>query len=287
MKMVFYAFFAKSSGEIMFNCLYEYLLKKTNDDNQKVPFHSHTCFELVYYNSGDGITLINGTRFPYRANDIVIIEPGAQHNDLTKEKSDVVCIGFSYDNGEFPLKNGVYHDKNKRIQKLINCLIAEMREKQVYFDFFCNTLIAQILVEIGRLVLPVSPDAVKDDCINQVLKYIDQYFLTEISVEQLAQMANYSYHRFRHIFKEKMGVSPKRYILNKRLTHVKKLLQETDKSITELAYSCGFGSTSRLISLFHKTFGMSPLKYRAAHKSNDFNIKTSRLHEDISENAEA
>ncbi|MDY6367365.1 MAG: AraC family transcriptional regulator [Clostridia bacterium] len=263
----------------MFNCLYEYLLKKTNGENQKVPFHSHTCFELVYYNSGEGVTLINGTRYPYRANDMVIIEPGSQHNDLTKERSDVICIGFSYDNVEFPLKSGVYRDKNKRVQKLINSLVSEMREKQVYYDFFCNTLIAQILVEIGRLVLHASPDAVKDDCVNQVLKYIDQYFLTEISIEQLSQMANYSYHRFRHIFKEKMGVSPKRYILNKRLTHVKKLLQETDKSITELAYSCGFGSTSRLISLFHKTYGMSPLKYRSAHKSNSPDAITSHADE--------
>ena len=51
-----------------------------------------------------------------------------------------------------------------------------------------------------------------EDIIRQVLNYIDEYFLTDISNEQLATISQYSYDRFRHIFKSIMDVSPKQLV---------------------------------------------------------------------------
>lgn len=98
--------------------------------------------------------------------------------------------------------------------------------------------------------------------IRQALNYIDEYFLTDISREQLAAISKYSYDRFRHIFKDVMDVSPKQYIINKRLEYSKTLLATTDSSITEISYQCGFSSTSHFIQVFKQAMSITPIQYR-------------------------
>ena len=100
------------------------------------------------------------------------------------------------------------------------------------------------------------------DTIRRALNYIDEYFLTDVSKEQLAAISTYSYDRFRHIFKNVMGVSPKQYIINKRLEYSKSLLANTDESITEISYKCGFSSTSHFIQVFKQATDLTPIAYR-------------------------
>ncbi|MFA5629792.1 MAG: helix-turn-helix domain-containing protein [Dehalococcoidales bacterium] len=256
----------------MFECTFDYYIRRINEDGFSSPVHSHTCFELVYYFDNGGFSLIDGKKHNYNANDFVIIEPGARHDDHSVGTSEIVCVGFNYDGAEFLLKNGRYRDQTGKVKQLLELLTEEMASKLNHYAFVTNMIVKQILIEIERLLLPSNPEAIKHEHIKQALNYIQQYYLTEINMEQLAAISQYSYHRFRHIFKEEMGISPKQYILHKRLMHAKQQLQETSISVTELAYNCGFASTSQFIKQFKAHFKTTPTQYKKLYRENYIDV---------------
>lgn len=257
----------------MFESAFDYYIKRVNSQNFTAPLHSHTCFELVYYYRSGGFCIINGKKYSYKAGDFIVIEPMMPHDDHAKGETEIICIGFYYDNAEFSLKTGCYRDERGKIKRYLEHLTEEMSEKSMHYSFVANLIVKEILVEIERSIFPAKAEAVKHEHIKQVLNYIEQYYLTDIDLEQLSSISQYSYHHFRHIFKEEMGVSLKQYILSKRLTYAKKQLQETDISVTELAYATGFGSTSQFIKVFKEHFHASPLQYRKQYAENYINVE--------------
>lgn len=254
----------------MFECTFDFYINRINGNDFISPLHSHTCFELIYYYESGGYTNINGKRFEYQPGDFVIIPPLAHHDDHTYHETDIICIGFYYDNAEFTLEGGSYSDKTGQVKALLEMLIPEVQRKSNHYAYFVNLLLKQILILIHRMNQNINAEAGKHEHIKLLLNYIDQYYLTDINLDQLATISQYSYHRFRHVFKETMGVSPKQYILSKRLAYAKKQLQETDITITELAYRCAFGSTSQFIKIFKQVFNMTPSVYRKIWKDKDY-----------------
>ena len=61
---------------------------------------------------------------------------------------------------------------------------------------------------------------------------------------------------------EVTGMSPNNYLLRLRLCRAMNMLRETDMSVTEIAFACGFNDSNYFTSRFHREVGMSPLKYR-------------------------
>ena len=67
-------------------------------------------------------------------------------------------------------------------------------------------------------------------------------------------------------FTQKYGISPKEYLVEKRMAHAKKLLRETDVSVKEISISVGYLDPLYFSRLFKKKEGVSPLSYRKKRK---------------------
>lgn len=98
--------------------------------------------------------------------------------------------------------------------------------------------------------------------IQKVLSYIDANFMTDISNKELAKLANMSQNHFLNIFKKLNNLTPYNYIIRKRIEYALKLLDETDMSVLDIAYACGFNNTASFYSLFKKYIGKSPSEVR-------------------------
>ncbi|MNR34949.1 Exoenzyme S synthesis regulatory protein ExsA [compost metagenome] len=81
-------------------------------------------------------------------------------------------------------------------------------------------------------------------------------------------MADYSYDRFRHLFKETYGVSPSEYILSRRIHHAMDLLRHTNTSITSIALECGFSTDAQFCTIFKREMGETPRAYRTKASCN-------------------
>ena len=92
--------------------------------------------------------------------------------------------------------------------------------------------------------------------------YVDENFTTDISNKELAKLANMSQNHFLNIFKKLNNLTPYNYIVRKRIEYALKLLDETDMSVLDVAYACGFNNTASFYSLFKKYIGKSPSEVR-------------------------
>lgn len=95
-----------------------------------------------------------------------------------------------------------------------------------------------------------------------VLEYIDENYKRNISLSELAGIMNISTMYFSNYFKSTFHVSPKQYILNKRLIESQRLLLESRMSIKEVAYAVGFENENYFSEFFSSKVGISALKFR-------------------------
>jgi len=98
----------------------------------------------------------------------------------------------------------------------------------------------------------------------QVLDHILKNLNKEISLHELAQIANYSPFHFQKLFKQMMGESPKQYVLKLRIeTALHLLIIHQSKTISEVSADCGFSSPAVFSRAIKNFYGISPDKFRS------------------------
>src|SRR4029453_9559414 len=110
-------------------------------------------------------------------------------------------------------------------------------------------------------VLRASPSQEEDsrhDIIRFAQAFINEYYMHKIDFQALADQSGYSYDRFRHLFKEKVNLSPSQYILQRRIEHAKTMLRHTSLQISVIAMECGFSTDAQFCSLFKRETEITP-----------------------------
>ena len=98
--------------------------------------------------------------------------------------------------------------------------------------------------------------------IAQALGMITEGYLNTHNVDELAQQLFLSTRQLRRLFEEHLGASPNEVAQTQRLHFAKKLITETNLSMTETAFAAGFSSVRRFNTVIQKTYGRSPLRLR-------------------------
>lgn len=84
-----------------------------------------------------------------------------------------------------------------------------------------------------------------------------------LQISRLARELGVGESYFRRAFKAHTGLSPKRYVMDLRLRHVRSLLRGSSDTVTEIAERLGYHSAYHLSSEFKKQTGLSPSAWRA------------------------
>ncbi len=79
-----------------------------------------------------------------------------------------------------------------------------------------------------------------------------------------ATRAGISITHFSHLFHKETGVPFTSFVQSRRIEEAKRLLAETDKTITEICFECGFNSLTHFNRVFRRGEGCSPTQYRLA-----------------------
>ena len=89
-----------------------------------------------------------------------------------------------------------------------------------------------------------------------------EFCQNELTVSELASSCKMSEAYFRRLFETKFGVSPKEYIIEKRLGYAKQLLESGEVSVSDAALLCGYSETTHFSREFTRRVGVSPSIYR-------------------------
>lgn len=103
--------------------------------------------------------------------------------------------------------------------------------------------------------------------INRVFAFIVENFRNEISLKDVADVANMSTHAFCKYFKKITRKTLVETIVNYRIDYAVKLLLNTSRPIGDVGLESGFGDMSHFYKVFKSRYGISPLKYRHKYKT--------------------
>lgn len=104
------------------------------------------------------------------------------------------------------------------------------------------------------------------EAINRAIEFIESNSSERISLEEIAEYALISTYHFHRIFKSIVGHTTKEYLVRLRLEKAALLLRNTQKSISGIAYECGYSSPEIFTRGFKAYFSTTPTLFREGTK---------------------
>lgn len=125
-----------------------------------------------------------------------------------------------------------------------------------------------LLDEIEKhFVLPQIPDTEKQNQVKNMLSYIHRNYGEKITLAEISKQAAVSAREANRLFQKVIRQTPFEYLMLYRLEQVRKFLEKSDLSITEISYRCGFTDSAYMGKQFRKKFGETPGEYRRKVKT--------------------
>ncbi len=151
----------------------------------------------------------------------------------------------------------------------------ELSEQEWGYELKLRETLTYIWMKLFELARPAmeqrNANRDSDDKIKMLMVYIHEHYGEEISVEQLAQIAHISKRGCFRLFRENLHMTPVEYIRSCRLQKACLLLAKTAEPVTQIAYSCGLGSSSYFGKTFREVYHCTPVEYRKWWHNRDKN----------------
>lgn len=252
------------------------------------PYHLHDEFELILIIKSHGKLYLGSNVVNFTDGDMFLFAPGLPHcfyNTRGYEKENIsahaIVIQFDKDflGNDFFSKSEVSQfsrlkDKSKfgvqfvqpkkSLQKRIQRLNQKKNLKKIgEFLLILNKLAAKknirLLCTENNLNLCNLNDSIT---INNVYKYVAENFEKEISFDIASSIANMQRSAFCRYFKRKTKKKFSEFVNETRIMHARKLLAESDKTIIEIAFECGYENTSYFNRQFKIHCGITPTEFK-------------------------
>mgnify|MGYP006273257559 CR=1 FL=1 len=145
---------------------------------------------------------------------------------------------------------------------LAACAPADTASGKV--DEACRRLLLRLCELSGGGVPDWHDDASVFDrrTLLHIFQHIDTNLTLAPSLSELGKLVDLSPSHFARKFRQSVGMSPHRFINNRRIASALELLKDPSLPLAHVAIALGFSSQSHFTCLFHETTGMTPAKYR-------------------------
>ena len=274
----------KAKPEILQNGLQEsFLVRAFGHEAFRAPYHYHPEYELTYIVRGKGKRYIGNHLSDFSDGDFVLIGPNQPHCwllDQDDPKASAIVIQFTHDfmgkdcfeKPEFSaiqtmLKEsqaGLLFPNPKNLTKYILRLRKSSGAKRIIhflelFEALSNEKYQ--LINTGALENTYSGN-IDTNRINVIMAYIVENFKNDISLEDVANVANLTPNAFCKYFKKLTRKTFVDMVIQYRMNYAVQKLLYTDDTIGAIALSAGFNDMSYFYKTFKAKMGLSPLAYR-------------------------
>lgn len=149
------------------------------------------------------------------------------------------------------------------IRKLLAEMIHEHTEKIDGWQTFIYAKFIQLCTILSRLYQSYDSEQ-KNDVLKlaSAVAHIEKNFCTEISISDLAQIAGYSERQFNRLFKSAYSTTPNLYINTLRIQKAQQLLKNSNLSMGEISWNCGYSDQNYFSRIFKRHVGLTPTEYR-------------------------
>ena len=156
------------------------------------------------------------------------------------------------------------------VRETLGAMLGEDAHRQDFkSEELMRALLLALCVNIGRYVKAHMDtdggEAYRGDnhlAVFNTIQYISQNLSSPLNLDTLARMANMSKNSYLYWFRHFNGISPYSYIQSMRILRSVDLLKNSQKSVTQIAFECGFNSTVSFNKMFKKVMGCTPTDLR-------------------------
>lgn len=220
---------------------------------------------LVLYLSGSAEITAGGAALIIRPGNLVYYPAGSYYRsvvDIENTDYDMVDFTILNDAGEesalgsqptvlFTACPATYRLKLAEMVRVnqFGGLASNLKSNALLYDLFYN-LVLDKFMEASRLsgyqrILPA-------------ILHLEQHYVDNLTVAQLAELSNMSLTGFRKMFNKYSGLSPLEYRNNLRIRRACDLLRAGGHNVTEVAELTGFGNAFYFSRAFRKVTGKTP-----------------------------
>lgn len=236
--------------------------------NEYVVEHAHNCYECVLYINGKGVVTADNDVYEYDGATVTIVSPDVKHEEKTQEFTQLYFTLFETD---APLAKKFQTLKlsaelTSFYLDLFGKMQQEERDKKAFFKEVIDNYFSLALFVFLRETSETDRRSFDKEFVERIKTYIKENYNQNIDFSQIASSVGYSFDRMRHIFQKEANASLYKYLLNCRLYAAKQMLISTDKSVKEIALSCGFGSSIHFNNFFKQRMQLTPLEFRNASR---------------------
>jgi len=264
--------------------------------------HKHEFIQINYINKGNMKHVINGHEFNVMKGDIFIIPPYVPHTLIDSETPDGQVIEFEFmpefinQNfqsmetinsffdfayiepflvSENKIKPRLNLSGNARIEVegILNEALREFYDKRSGYSLLIKSLALKLLIIVGREFTrdlegteSVGLYARHREAIYNSMRYINENYNKQLSVEEVAKVAMLSQSYFSYLFKNVTSQTFVEYLNGIRLAKAMELLKNTDMRVLDICYEVGFNNVNHFNKLFRKCEGVTPLAFRRNDK---------------------
>ncbi|MCY6489799.1 helix-turn-helix domain-containing protein [Leptolyngbya sp. GGD] len=105
-------------------------------------------------------------------------------------------------------------------------------------------------------------DGLSKQKLRQAIEYIETHLGEDVSLTDIANELGMSQYYFCHLFKRSTGISPHQFLIRQRVERAKRLLKQSERTITSVALECGFANQSHFARCFRQCIGVNPNQFR-------------------------
>ncbi|MBQ7326230.1 MAG: helix-turn-helix transcriptional regulator [Clostridia bacterium] len=234
--------------------------------------HYHPHFEIYYMKDGSCRYFIDDRSFDVEAGDVIFIPKGIIHRtNYTTASHSRLLINFT---DEFIPQNVIenlmesrYLYRSREIAKNIEELFNKIEREYTNPDKYTRDLLcchtAEMLYLIARYPGTVEEATTGNELIDSIVKYIKHNYMSDIKLSSVAKMKSVSPEHLSRTFKSCTGLGFNEYVTLLRLKKAEEMIKtEPDKTISDIAYECGFNDGNYFSYKFKKMYGISPIKAR-------------------------
>lgn len=244
--------------------------------------HSHSNYEIFISKSEGGTFVVRDKAYPLVANAIYFIDSFTFHYSNPFDTDNYIRTKIGFDNSFLMELNSLIDNiedinslflntvmvlPSKQDIKACDEALAKLSEDHNEHFTLNDLLIVLDIINIG--IKNSSNTNISNTVIDAALRYIEQNYMHNITLDSISSTLFINKFYLCHIFKSITGMSIKQYLIEYRLSLAKKLLMETDESISNICNITGFNNTAYFSKIFREFENCSPTQYRKLMRNTD------------------
>lgn len=260
-------------------------LVQVDPANRILREHRHINFEIAMVLEGEGVYHTGSGIHPMVPGDVFVFSGNEPHciTKILASGLNLVNLHFNhrffsrfcsagdrYPNMFFAHSqhfcNRIPAEKSGNLRNLFEKLMAEFEENGEQLESALGAYVNLMLVELIRnqaYYVPGERDHQAMDKILLGVRFIDEHFCEDITLEEIAEKSGITPNYYTKLFHQCFQVKLWDYITGKRIDLAKKLLRtEEGMTVLDIAISCGFHNTANFNRAFLKFTGITPSAYK-------------------------